>query len=100
METDLWWRALPRHVRDLYKTPNEAVQVPVIEHIASMFGWPDPEIHAEMSLGFPLLGKLSPGVGWPKREDMKYAYPRPLDDFLDFNRSSRSTGWMSTGRSC
>ena len=85
-ETQLWWDALPTHVRSLYKSIEQAVQVPVIEHLARMFHWPDNDILAELSLGFPFLGRLTPGAGWPKREDGKYSNPRPIWDFLKFNQ--------------
>ena len=84
-EIGIWWKALPPHIQDLYYSTDAAVQVPVLEHLMHMFGWPDTELMAELSLGFPLLGKLSAGTGWPKREDQRYENPTSWNDFMALN---------------
>ena len=56
-ETELWWNALPPHVQCLYKAPETAIQVPVLEHLLRMFHWPDTEL-----LGFSLQSQTTLGL--------------------------------------
>ena len=47
--------------------------------------WPDQGLIRELSDGFPLLGAISPGAGWPKRTDGRYSSPMSLEDFKEAN---------------
>ena len=85
-ETEIWWHALPPHVRALYQDTSRCLQIPAMEHLANMFHWPDSELLTELSLGFPMLGKFTKGVGWPDREDQRYQHPWSKEDFIQHNR--------------
>ncbi|CAE7232002.1 DNMT3A [Symbiodinium sp. CCMP2456] len=49
------------------------------------FGWQDPDIFDELTRGFRLLGPINPGLGWRKRNDLRYANPLQFNDFIDKN---------------
>ena len=85
-ETALWWTSLPPHVRELYQSEDLALQVPMMEHLNDLLGWQDPELMHELSMGFPMLGSITPGLGWPKRSDSKYVNPTSTTDFLQHNQ--------------
>ena len=53
-----WYFGLKPHVQKAYCAKDRAcsVQVPVIRHLASIFGWGDMDIFDELTEGFPLLG--------------------------------------------
>ena len=39
----------------------------------------------ELSDGFPMMGPLTPGLGWPLRTDDNYKHPRSRDQFQQHN---------------
>ena len=62
-------------------------QIPILIHLLRLLGYPQTEVlYRELSEGFPLMGKLTPGVNWHVRQDRKYLQPTPMEDFKDKNR--------------
>ena len=82
-----WYFGLKPHVQKAYCAKDRAcsVQVPVIRHLASIFGWGDMDIFDELTEGFPLLGSLRPGLGWRLRDDARYSEPIPITEFWQEN---------------
>ena len=84
-EIEDWWHDLQPHIQDLYQDKRSCIQVVVIHKLCDMFGWQDPTLLAELTTGFPLLGQINPGLGWPKREDGRYSQPLQPHQFLALN---------------
>ena len=85
--TMAWFHTLPLHVQRAYKHKDSVTQIPILIHLLRRLGYPQTEVlYRELSEGFPLMGKLTPGVNWHVRQDRKYLQPTPLDDFKQKNR--------------
>ena len=82
-----WFHTLPPHVQRAYKHKDSVTQIPILIHLLRRLGYPQTEVlYRELSEGFPLMGKLTPGVNWHVRQDRKYLQPTPMDDFKQKNR--------------
>ena len=85
--TMAWYQTLPSHVQRAYKHKDSVTQIPILIHLLRRLGYPQTEVlYRELSEGFPLMGKLTPGVNWHVRQDRKYLQPTPMEDFKDKNR--------------
>ena len=85
--TMAWFHTLPPHVQRAYKHKDSVTQIPILIHLLRRLGYPQTEVlYRELSEGFPLMGKLTPGVNWHVRQDRKYLQPTPMDDFKQKNR--------------
>eukprot|EP00438_Fugacium_kawagutii_P022680 Skav224904 [mRNA] locus=scaffold1112:436912:441234:- [translate_table: standard] len=80
--TEEWFDTLPSHVRKLYHSPTAALQVPLMRTLSSEFHWGDDTLLKELEEGFPLLGRLQAGWGWPLRSDDRYSHPLAMMDFF------------------
>ncbi|CAE7617397.1 Dnmt3a, partial [Symbiodinium sp. CCMP2456] len=85
--TAQWFSSLKPHVQKAYFSQQRtcSLQLPVLRIICERFGWQDPDIFEELTRGFRLLGPITPGLGWRKRNDLRYANPLQFDDFIDKN---------------
>ena len=82
-----WFHTLPPHVQRAYKHKDSVTQIPILIHLLRRLGYPQTEVlYRELSEGFPLMGKLTPGVNWHVRQGRKYLQPTPMDDFKQKNR--------------
>ena len=86
-EVDAWFQTLEPHVKLAYSSKDGrcTVQVPVIARVAKLFGWQDDSLFEEMSSGFPLLGRINPGLGWRLRHDDRYNNPIDKETLLQDN---------------
>ena len=85
--TMAWFHTLPPHVQHAYKHKESVTQIPILIHLLRRLQYPQTEVlYRELSDGFPLMGKLTPGVNWHVRQDQKYLQPTPIDDFRQKNR--------------
>ena len=84
-DTEEWLRGLRPHIRNLYGTTDTCIQVLALRTIAQMFHWGDMHLFEEMEQGFPLLGRLAPGWGWPQRTDDRYQHPLERSQLLASN---------------
>ena len=85
--TMAWFHTLPPHVQHAYKHKESVTQIPILIHLLRRLQYPQTEVlYRELSDGFPLMGKLTPGVNWHVRQDQKYLQPTPMDDFRQKNR--------------
>ena len=81
------FHTLPPHVQHAYKHKDSVTQIPILIHLLRRLEYPQTEVlYRELSDGFPLMGKLTPGVNWHVRQDRKYLQPTPMDDFRQKNR--------------
>ena len=77
---------LPEHVQMAYQREHAVTQIPVLLQLLKMIGYPQIDIlRRELSSGFPLLGKLTPGVNWYIRTDDKYTSPSSIDELRRHN---------------
>ena len=81
-----WRKARAENIR-IVLDPNgpNRIHFPLLSDLLKRLGWEDPKLTEEIQSGFPVLGRMSPGLGWTKREDMKYAQPMRLDSFMQLN---------------
>ncbi|CAE7864907.1 DNMT3A, partial [Symbiodinium necroappetens] len=86
-DTEAWYANLAPHVQKAYRSETRtcSLQLPALEKVCNLFGWQDRDIFKELTHGFRLLGPLAPGLGWKTRNDLRYADPMPLDEFLQKN---------------
>ena len=88
-ETMRWVEQLPQHVHEVYVDQNTGqpqVQMPTLIHILRLLEYPDVDvIQKELTLGFPMLGRMTKGAGWHKREDDHYSSPKPVEEFMREN---------------
>ena len=84
-DTETWLRSLRPHIRNLYGTIETCIQVLALRTIAELFHWGDMHLFQEMEQGFPLLGQLAPGWGWPRRNDERYQHPLERSQLLTSN---------------
>eukprot|EP00435_Cladocopium_sp_Y103_P059759 s29_g21.t1 len=84
-QTEEWLHTLKPHIRDLYGTTETCLQVVAIQDLTRRLYWGDPHLIEELSQGFPLLGDLAPGWGWPKRKDDRYSHPLDRAQLLSEN---------------
>ncbi|CAE7156089.1 unnamed protein product, partial [Symbiodinium necroappetens] len=86
-ETEAWYSRLAPHVQKAYRSETRtcSLQLPALEKVCNLFGWQDRDIFKELTHGFRLLGPLAPGLGWKTRNDLRYADPMPIDEFLQKN---------------
>ena len=86
--TMAWFNILPEHVQRAYRHKDSVTQIPVLIHLLRSIQYPQTElIYRELSEGFPLMGKLTPGINWHVRQDQKYLEPTPIDEFREKNRT-------------
>ena len=86
--TMAWFNTLPEHVQRAYRHKDSVTQIPVLIHLLRSIQYPQTElIYRELSEGFPLMGKLTPGINWHVRQDQKYLEPTPIDEFREKNRT-------------
>jgi hypothetical protein len=88
-ETLRWVQELPTHIQAVYRqdwAPHGIVQIPVLCHLLSLIEWPGMDkIRSELNSGFPMLGQLTPGTGWPVRTDSNYQQPWTIQQLQDHN---------------
>ena len=83
-----WFNTLPEHVQRAYRHKDSVTQIPVLIHLLRSIQYPQTElIYRELSEGFPLMGKLTPGINWHVRQDQKFLEPTPIDEFREKNRT-------------
>jgi hypothetical protein len=91
-ETEAWKNTLQPHVLAAYShkdAPNGITQIPVLLQLMEWMQLPDVEVwHKELTSGFKMMGKLTPGLGWKKRTDSHYASPMSLDEFRSLNKAN------------
>eukprot|EP00435_Cladocopium_sp_Y103_P030010 s148_g7.t1 len=85
-QQQIWHKQLKPHIQRLYD-PNGpgSIHFPLLQHIATAFGWGDPTLLEEIQHGFRLTGALNPGLGWKARSDSKYSTPTAFNTFLTQN---------------
>ena len=67
--TMAWFHTLPPHVQRAYTHKDSVTQIPILIHLLRRLGYPQTEVlYRELSDGFPLMGKLTPGVNWHVRQ--------------------------------
>ena len=94
-----WRKQLGPHVRDAYRS-TQSPCVPVLAALLDVIGYPGREaLLNDITLGFDLLGPLTPGCGWRQLPEPYPAKPMPLPEFRETNlayikrvASSRSPG--------
>ena len=105
-DTQQWFDQLPNHAKMAYQRDHGITEIPVLLHLLKMIGYPQVDIlRQELSGGFPLLGKLTPGVSWYIRADDKYASPSSVEELRQHDtntcsRSSKKHGSMIIRNSC
>ena len=83
----IWHKQLKPHIQRLYDPDGPgSIHFPLLQHIATTFGWGDPTLLDEIQHGFRLTGALNPGLGWKTRSDSKYATPTDFNTFLNQNK--------------
>jgi len=91
-ETEAWKSTLQPHVLAAYShkdAPNGVTQIPVLLQIMEWMQLPDVEVwRKELTSGFKMMGKLTPGLGWKKRTDSHYANPMSMDEFRSRNKAN------------
>jgi len=63
--TSLWFKDLKPHIQDAYrnkKCKGGIVQIPTLLHLLSLIDYPIGDLQHELTHGFNLIGKISPGV--------------------------------------
>ena len=81
-------QALPSHVATVYRqgTPHLRFQLLPLAWLLDLCSFPGrSSLLSELFWGFKLLGPLTPGSGWPNRDDARYCRPLPKTDFLSAN---------------
>lgn len=62
-------------------------QIPVLIEPLHKLNYPHADVlNRELSDGFPLLGRLQPGLQWRVRDDNKYKQPQTMQDLRTYNR--------------
>ena len=62
------FHTLPEHVQRAYRHKDSVTQIPVLIHLLRSIQYPQTElVYRELSEGFPLMGKLTPGINWHVR---------------------------------
>ncbi|CAE7545260.1 unnamed protein product, partial [Symbiodinium sp. CCMP2456] len=87
-ETAAWIGARAHAVRATYSTPDKpaVTQIPVLLELLRRLNYPDlPNLTADLTDGFDMIGALRPGPGWRKRTDDRYKYPASLDTLRQVN---------------
>ena len=77
-ETHSWWMSLRPHVQQVYYNAefDQITQIPLFVELLKMFSFPEvDDLATELSAGFRVTGKLTPGPGWLPRTDSRYSYP-------------------------
>ena len=77
-QTVSWWKSLRPHVQQVYYNAefDQVTQIPLFVELLRMFSFPEVDALAkELSSGFRVTGKLTPGPGWLPRTDSRYSYP-------------------------
>lgn len=63
-------------------------QIPALIQLLHKLQYPHADIlNQELSNGFPLLGRLQPGLQWHVREDNTYKQPQTIQELRDYNRN-------------
>lgn len=78
--------------------PHTAVVPQCRTRTAGALQWGDDTLIDAMEKGFPLLGELPRGWGWPQRSDHRYADPLPMMDFFKENEKYIHRKLMLIGR--
>ena len=88
LEEDLqaWHKLRPQNIRIVLDPsgPNR-IHFPLLAKLLHKFGWEDQTLLTEIQEGFPVLGKMSPGLGWERREDMKIHEVRTADAYVNIH---------------
>ena len=85
-ELQAWHQSRTQNIRTVLNPsgPNR-IHFPLLAHLLGRLGWTDTTLLGEIAEGFPVVGRMSPGLGWKKRMDMKYAQPMRFESFLKLN---------------
>ena len=87
--TEHWLDTCPSHTQRLYRqewAPHGTVQIPTLIQILQWLDFPQAnQIQQELTQGFQMLGDLTPGVGWPRREDSNYQNPICMAELFKTN---------------
>lgn len=88
-QTNSWRRSsLPTHCKIAYRQQQMITQIPVLIQLLHKLQYPHADIfNQELSNGFPLLGRLQPGLHWHVREDNKYKQPQTNQELWAYNRN-------------
>ena len=89
-QTTDWFRQRPAHIQATYGqewATNGIVQIPALLALLQRLHCPQVNVlEDELSNGFTMMGTLTPGLGWPAREDSHYQNPITTDQFRPLNR--------------
>ena len=84
-DTLAWFQTLPAHGKTAYANrmfPN----VPLLRKLGHLIGFPDTDqLMDDLSTGFCLFGKLTPGACWDKKHDWEPSRPSTMTEFSDVN---------------
>ena len=82
-----WADTLPSHVTDAYSGKgSRLLAAPVIRVLLDAIGYPGASVlEHELTYGFPAIGQMPLGTGWPLRECPKPLVPLGRSDFLTEN---------------
>ena len=89
-EQESWFLSAPQHVRQVYSTGQDTLQVHLLAltWLLDLLQFPGRQaLVTELFWGFPLLGPLTPGTGWAPRSDYKYSRPLSPTEFRAANRA-------------
>ena len=79
-----WANTLPSHVTDAYSGKgSRPLAAPVIRALLDAIGYPGASVlEHELTYGFPAIGQMPLGTGWPLQECPKPLVPLGRSDFL------------------
>ena len=80
----VWLQGAPAHVQALYghNTGVTKLHVLVVAHLLKWLQFPQWQtMISDLFWRFPMMGPLTPGVGWEPRRDLKYSRPRTFSEF-------------------
>ncbi len=84
--TQQWLYKCPRHVAAAYQPGQQTTQILVATWLLQTLQYPDAAVLShELLNGFPILGQLLPGTGWPLRCDDNYSAPTYLAELETIN---------------
>ena len=87
-QTTDWYNLLLPHARRAYTHTSSRTQIPVLLSLLQQLEYPQLSVLSrELTLGFDLMGTITPGVNWHVRRDQKYLEPTSLPEFAEKNRT-------------
>jgi hypothetical protein len=98
-ETAAWAGQLTPHVLATYTQWNHCpqkptpgiVQVPTLCNLLRNIQYDNvDELEYDLTHGFPMVGRITPGTGWWQRLDKKYQEPMSLPEFEQANQSYKN----------